>query len=72
MLEHRNDYAIVVATIAMARSLELDLIAEGVETPAQAATLLELGCRYAQGFHFDAALPADQFLARWLRGTTPA
>jgi len=72
MLEHRNDYAIVVATIAMARSLELDLIAEGVETPAQAATLLELGCRYAQGFHFDAALPADQFQARWLRGPASA
>ncbi|GGD52281.1 putative bifunctional diguanylate cyclase/phosphodiesterase [Pseudoxanthomonas indica] len=72
MLEHRNDYAIVVATIAMARSLELDLIAEGVESPAQAATLLELGCRFAQGFHFDAALPADQFMARWLRAPASA
>lgn len=67
MLEHRNDYAIVVATIAMARSLELQLTAEGVETQAQADTLLALGCHYAQGFHFDEALPPDLFMARWLK-----
>ncbi|WP_269319849.1 EAL domain-containing protein [Pseudoxanthomonas suwonensis] len=66
MLEHRHDYAIVVATLAMASSLDLELIAEGVETRAQADALLNLGCWRAQGFLFDPALPASRFAARWL------
>ncbi len=66
MLEHRHDYAIVVATVAMASSLDLELIAEGVETRAQADALLHLGCRRAQGFLFDPALPASRFASRWL------
>ncbi|CAN7581915.1 EAL domain-containing protein [Pseudoxanthomonas sp. LjRoot143] len=66
MLEHRHDYAIVVATIAMARSLDLQLTAEGVESAAQADVLLSLGCGQAQGFLFDAALSPADFAARWL------
>ena len=71
MLEHRHDYAIVVATMAMAQSLGLELVAEGVETRAQADALLELGCRRAQGFLFDAPLPAEAFARRWLLQPEP-
>jgi len=50
--------AIVKAIITMADALALDVIAEGIETDAQARTLADLGCSYAQGFHFGRPVPA--------------
>jgi EAL domain-containing protein (putative c-di-GMP-specific phosphodiesterase class I) len=49
---------IVKAIVAMARSLDLELIAEGVETKAQLDLLGELGCREIQGFYFSPPLKA--------------
>ncbi len=54
--------AITSAIIAMARSLQKETIAEGVETPQQLKLLERLGCTTAQGFHFSQALPADDLL----------
>ena len=54
-----NDAAIVVAIINMARSLELETIAEGVETAGQLALLRAKGCRTGQGFYFSAPVSAD-------------
>jgi EAL domain-containing protein (putative c-di-GMP-specific phosphodiesterase class I) len=54
-----NDTAIVVAIINMARSLELETIAEGVETAGQLALLRSKGCRIGQGFYFSAPVSAD-------------
>ncbi len=45
-----DDRAIVDAVISLARSLQIDVVAEGIETQAQHDTLLKLGCRYGQGF----------------------
>jgi EAL domain-containing protein (putative c-di-GMP-specific phosphodiesterase class I) len=45
-----DDAAIVTAIVAMARSLGVDVIAEGVETEEQAAELKRLGCYRAQGY----------------------
>ena len=53
-----NDAAIVVAIISMARSLELETIAEGVETAGQLALLRSKGCRIGQGFYFSRPVPA--------------
>jgi EAL domain-containing protein (putative c-di-GMP-specific phosphodiesterase class I) len=47
-----NDTAIVVAIINMARSLDLDTIAEGVETAGQLALLRSKGCHMGQGYYF--------------------
>ena len=57
--ESARDTAIVQAITALARSLDLDLVAEGVETPTQRDLLWTLGCRRAQGFHFARPQPAD-------------
>jgi EAL domain-containing protein (putative c-di-GMP-specific phosphodiesterase class I) len=50
--EDSGDSAIVTAVIGMARALDIDVIAEGVETEQQVASLRELGCGKAQGFLF--------------------
>jgi diguanylate cyclase (GGDEF)-like protein/PAS domain S-box-containing protein len=54
-----NDAAIVVAIISMARSLDLETIAEGVETAGQLALLRAKDCRVGQGFYFSAPITAD-------------
>lgn len=54
-----NDAAIVKAIIAMAESLELTVIAEGVETKEQLTILKEFHCQQGQGFHFSKPLPLD-------------
>jgi EAL domain-containing protein (putative c-di-GMP-specific phosphodiesterase class I) len=55
-----NDEAIIKAILAMAHSLHLSVVAEGVETAAQFRALKELGCDEYQGFYESAALaPAD-------------
>ena len=46
----RDDAAIVTAIVAMARSLGVDVVAEGVETEEQASELSRLGCHRAQGY----------------------
>lgn len=46
----------------LARALKLELIVEGVETREQVNGLLELGCRYAQGFFYGRPEPAENFL----------
>ncbi|HEX8938286.1 MAG TPA: EAL domain-containing protein, partial [Sphingomicrobium sp.] len=43
----------------LARSLSIDVIAEGVETPAQVDLLRAMGCHMAQGHFYSAALEAD-------------
>ncbi|HEY6731251.1 MAG TPA: EAL domain-containing protein [Solirubrobacterales bacterium] len=49
--------AIVEAIIGMARALSLEVIAEGVESEVQLSELQRLGCDYAQGYLFHAAMP---------------
>ena len=52
--------AIVSAVLSMAQALELDVIAEGVETEAQLAWLRERGCGFAQGYLLGRPAPAEQ------------
>ncbi|MBD0703439.1 EAL domain-containing protein [Pseudomonas sp. PSB1] len=56
-----NDTEIIRAIVAMARSLELEVIAEGVETPEQLSFLQGLGCHLYQGYLHSRPLPLDAF-----------
>jgi len=56
-----SDQAIVHTIIAMAKSLSLDIIAEGVETEEQLQFLLNKGCTCYQGYLFGRPLPIQQF-----------
>ncbi len=55
---------LVASILELARSLSLDVFAEGVETPVQQAALTELGCSFAQGYLFGRP-------GRWTRAAGP-
>jgi len=63
--EDKDDASLVKAIIAMAGSLGLGVVAEGVETEAQREFLLGLGCTYMQGYRFDPPLPAEEILRKF-------
>lgn len=56
LAESDRDRRLVRATLSLAKSLELEVVAEGVETVAVANALRDLDCLYAQGYLFAAAL----------------
>ncbi len=55
-----DDIAITSAVIAMAHTLNMQVVAEGVETPEQLEFLLKHKCEFAQGFLFSKAVPLDK------------
>ncbi|MDP1941681.1 MAG: EAL domain-containing protein, partial [Gallionella sp.] len=62
-----NDEAIASTINAMARSLNLHVIAEGVETEEQRQKLLDIGCTNFQGYLFSKPVPIAQFEAFLIR-----
>jgi diguanylate cyclase (GGDEF)-like protein len=60
-LAERRDYAAVVhAIVTLAHNLDMQVTAEGIETPEQVVQLLAMECDFAQGFHFARPMPAEQ------------
>jgi EAL domain-containing protein (putative c-di-GMP-specific phosphodiesterase class I) len=62
-----DDAAIAKAVIALGRSMQLQIVAEGVETHEQLAFLAEQGCDIAQGYLYSRPVPAEQFEAFMLK-----
>lgn len=60
MLKNNADKQIVASTVAMVQKLDMKVIAEGIEEPAQIEMLKEFGCDMAQGYHIAKPIPAAQ------------
>lgn len=58
--DDHNDAVITETILAMARTLKLEVVAEGVETDAQAAFLTQHGCANMQGFHYARPMPIEK------------
>ena len=69
--ENQRNFALVRTIIAMAQSLELQIIAEGVETKTQADFLYWEGATWLQGFHFGRPMPSATFGQVALGGALP-
>jgi EAL domain-containing protein (putative c-di-GMP-specific phosphodiesterase class I) len=63
VVDRPGDRALVRTIIAMARALDLDLVAEGVETVEQLDAVRQLGCAVAQGYLLCHPLPATEIPA---------
>lgn len=59
---NKADCDLVKATIAMSHSLDLTVVAEGVETKEQLQLLENLGCDFVQGYYFSRPIPAERLL----------
>ncbi len=70
MLEDHGSAEIVRMIMTLAHSLGLSVVAEGVETPEQAAALVELGCQFGQGFLWARPMPAEAVEICLARGHT--
>jgi EAL domain-containing protein (putative c-di-GMP-specific phosphodiesterase class I) len=74
MTNNQGDAALVVAIIAMGHSLNIPVLAEGIETPAQLAFLTANNCDLGQGFYIGRPMPLEALLqwfsdtARWKTG----
>ncbi|MBA4374195.1 MAG: diguanylate cyclase [Thermodesulfovibrio sp.] len=71
MHEDDENMEIVKTIISLARNLNLELIAEGLETPDQLSQLKELNCHYGQGYFLSRPLDASG-MASWLSSRPPA
>ena len=58
----RQNWAIVRAVVQLARSLELKIVAEGIETMESMHQLRDLGCHIGQGYYFSRPVPATEFV----------
>jgi EAL domain-containing protein (putative c-di-GMP-specific phosphodiesterase class I) len=65
LLTSHNDQAIVSAVVGLARTLGLELVAEGVETHAQRELLKKMGCQHIQGWLVCKALPSEELAQRF-------
>jgi diguanylate cyclase (GGDEF)-like protein/PAS domain S-box-containing protein len=62
-MEHKSNIAIIKAITGLSAGLDLQLVAEGVETAAQRQKLLEAGCTIGQGYLFSRPVEASEFIS---------
>lgn len=66
--QNTENFEIVRAIVLLAKSLDMTVVAEGVETESQLMLLTQLQCEYGQGFHF--ARPMEEMVAQELMATS--
>ena len=69
--EDKNALEVVKAMIGLAKNLNMEIVAEGIETEEQAQILQDLGCEYAQGFYFARPAPLEHNLNLLTAGPLP-
>jgi diguanylate cyclase (GGDEF)-like protein/PAS domain S-box-containing protein len=69
--EDATDEALVRMMIEMCHTLGLGVVAEGIETPEQAASLRDMGCDLGQGYYFARPLPSEEFTERLHKAILP-
>ena len=55
-------------TVSMLNALEMNIVAEGVETADMHDILIEFGCQYLQGWYYSKAVPEDEFMQLIAKG----
>lgn len=68
VVSSRNDQAIVDAVVGLAKTLDLQLVAEGVETKEQLEMLAQRGCTFIQGWYICKALPIGELADKFHQG----
>ena len=71
MLDNERDRALVRGIVSLAHAFNRTVVAEGVETPAHAEALRELGCDGLQGYGIARPMPLPD-LVRWIRAWQPS
>ena len=67
IIEDRNDQAIAESIIALGKALDIQVLAEGVETVDQYRYLVAQGCDFIQGYYFSGALKKDELIPTMLK-----
>ena len=67
LVDSESNTRVVQAIVALGKAMELDIVAEGVETDQQYAVVRKLGCDLVQGFFIAKPMPAERF-RRWCDG----
>ena len=63
LINNKADQSLVTAIIAMAKALNLKVVAEGIEEDEQKQFLVDINCEYGQGYLFSPPITADKFEA---------
>ncbi|HET6631024.1 MAG TPA: EAL domain-containing protein [Woeseiaceae bacterium] len=71
LTESSNNERVVQAIIALGKAMNLEVVAEGIETGQQLELVTRFGCDLGQGFHIEKPLPEAEFLA-WCGNHAPA
>ena len=67
-----NSAAIAKAIVGLARSLELESVAEGIETPEQGEFMRQIGCERFQGYLYSRPISAEEFAGFWVTHQLPS
>lgn len=71
LTDSANNERVVQAIIALGKAMDLEVVAEGIETAQQLELVTRFGCDLGQGFYIEKPLPEAEFLA-WCRSRVPA